>query len=139
MIPDIPPAPIVPLTTECIAQTAKRFALPETLIWAVLAVEGGREGKYSVNKNGSIDLGPMQINSLWLEHFSEYVSPTEVLYNGCVNVQIGAWILRSYINLADGDLWKGVGNYHSKTPLLHQRYQHKIYAKSNELTTLSAR
>jgi len=134
MVPDIPPLPIVPLTTECVIATAKRFELPETLLWSILAVEGGKEGQYTKNKNGSIDLGPMQINSIWLEQFAEYVTPGEILYNGCVNIQIGAWILRSHINLAGGDFWKGVGNYHSRTPLLHRRYQTKVYSKSIQLT-----
>jgi hypothetical protein len=139
MIPEIPPLPIVPLTEECVIETAARFSLPEKLLWSILAVEGGKVGKFSTNKNGTIDLGPMQINSIWLDNFAEYVSASEVLYNGCVNVQVGAWILRSHINLAAGDFWKGVGNYHSKTPLLHQRYQEKIYAKSNEITIVSTK
>lgn len=135
MITDIPPLPVVPVTTECVLETAKRFELPTTLLWSVLAVEGGKEGQYTKNKNGSIDLGPMQINSIWLPQFSAYATPSEILYNGCINVQIGAWILRSHINLAGGDFWKGVGNYHSRTPLLHHRYQGKVYEKSLHLTT----
>jgi soluble lytic murein transglycosylase-like protein len=131
----IPPIEPVPVTQECIMQTAQRFDLPILLLHTILKVEGGTVGEVSFNKNGTYDIGPMQINSIWLENFVPYVSPSQILYNGCINLQIGAWILRSNINKAKGDFWKGVGNYHSGTPHLHRKYQEKVYAMSNQLLT----
>ncbi|MGA2655848.1 MAG: lytic transglycosylase domain-containing protein, partial [Gammaproteobacteria bacterium] len=119
----IPPIPTVPVTHECIVSTAERFDLPILLLHTILKVEGGEVGEVSFNKNNTYDIGPMQINSIWLEKFTPYVSPSQILYNGCINLQIGAWILRSNINKAKGDFWKGVGNYHSGTPHLHRKYQ----------------
>lgn len=116
-------------THECIVEAAERYAVPVRLIYSILRVEGGKVGQKVYNKNGSYDMGPMQINSVWIPTFSSYVSPTEILYDGCVNVLVGTWLLRSHINLA-GDFWQGVGNYHSKTPLHHERYVKKVYGAS---------
>jgi len=118
------------VTHTCIVETAERFDLPARLIYAVLKVEGGKIGQRVKNTNGTFDMGPMQINTIWLKHFEDYVSAEQILHNGCVNVQIGAWILRSRINEAGGDFWKGVGSYHSKTPWRNQAYQAKVYAAS---------
>jgi soluble lytic murein transglycosylase-like protein len=135
MLDHIPPMEPIPVTEVCIVETAQRFDLPVLLLETILEVEGGTVGEVSKNTNNTYDIGPMQINSIWLEEFMPYVTPTQILYNGCVNVQIGAWILRSNINRAKGDFWKGVGNYHSGTPHLHRRYQEKVYATSKRLLT----
>ena len=114
------------ITEECIQLAAQRFTLPPILIKAVLLVEGGKIGQTHSNKNGSYDIGPMQINSIWLPKFSKYVSYKEILHNGCTNVQVGAWILRYNINQS-GDFWSGVGNYHSATLKKHIAYQQRVY------------
>jgi soluble lytic murein transglycosylase-like protein len=126
----VPPTLAEPVTRECIMQTADRFDLPPRLLLTVLRVEGGSVGKASRNSNGTYDIGPMQINSSWLSQFNGYVTEQQILYNGCINVQVGAWILRKYINDSNGDFWAGVGNYHSHTPFRHQQYQQKIYLTS---------
>lgn len=126
---DIPPIEPAPLTHECIMETAVRFDLPARLLYAILQVEGGKVGLKSKNNNGTFDLGPMQINTIWIEHFKPYVNPEQILYNGCINLQVGAWILKSRINEA-GDFWEGVGAYHSRTPHLNVRYQKKVYQAS---------
>ena len=57
---------------KCIIETANRFNLPKSLLIAILKIENGEIGKIKKNTNGSFDIGPMQINSIWLSHFSEY-------------------------------------------------------------------
>ena len=128
--PNIPPMIATPVTQACIVQTANRFDLPPRLLLTVLKVEGGTVGKVSRNQNGTYDIGPMQINSKWVSNFKGYVTEQEILYDGCINLQVGAWILRKYINDSDGDFWTGVGNYHSHTPFHHRRYQEKVYLTS---------
>lgn len=117
---------IKPLTEYCISQTAKRFSLPEILLKSILDVEAGKIGELRINKNGTFDIGPMQINSSWLNKFTGYVSKEDILYNGCTNIQVGAWILRYNIDKT-GDLWRGIGNYHSNTKEKHEAYINKIY------------
>jgi len=130
LIADTPANTPIEVTHACIMETAERFDLPPRLIYAVLKVEGGKVGQRVKNTNGTFDMGPMQINTIWLDHFENYVSAEQILHNGCVNIQVGAWILRSRINEADGDFWKGVGSYHSKTPWRNVAYQAKVYAAS---------
>lgn len=122
---------MVPVTHECVMEAAKRFDLPARAIYAILSVEGGTVGKVSKNSNGSYDIGPMQINSLWLETFKDHVTKEQLLNDGCVNVQVGSWILKANINQAGGDFWKGIGNYHSRTPEHHKRYKLKVYSAAN--------
>ena len=57
---------------ECINQAAIAYHVPATLILSVLAVEGGAVGLASANKNGTVDYGPMQINSIWLSKIRLY-------------------------------------------------------------------
>ena len=117
----------------CIVETANRFNLPKNLLIAILKTENGEIGKTNSNSNGSFDIGPMQINSIWLPHFSEYVTLDKIKDNGCINMQVGAWILRHNINKANGNTWEGVGNYHSTTPHLHQNYVYKVFTAYYEL------
>lgn len=129
-IPPPEPPQVVELTHQCISETADAFDLPTRLLYSVLTVEGGKVGQTVENTNGTYDMGPMQINSIWLDFFSGYVTREQIIYDGCINVHVGAWILRANINEAGGDFWRGVGNYHSKTPKFHYPYQQRIYAAS---------
>src|SRR6185312_5860169 len=90
------------------------------------AVEGGRLGSASHNKNGSYDYGPMQINSIWLPKLAAYgYTQHHLQYDACANVMAGTWILSQ--NIANArNLWHGIGGYHSYTPHLNQGYQKKV-------------
>src|SRR3546814_5341158 len=69
-----------PLTTECVVNAAALYHLPEPLVWTILYVEGGKVGTVSGNKNGTADLGPMQINTRSEEHTSELQSLMRISY-----------------------------------------------------------
>lgn len=111
---------------ECINHAAVSYHVPATLILSVLAIEGGHVGLASANKNGTIDYGPMQINSIWLSKLRRYgYTQHQLQYDPCVNVKVGAWILSQ--NIANASTaWTGVGSYHSHTAMLNQRYQTKV-------------
>jgi soluble lytic murein transglycosylase-like protein len=125
---------IKPITEYCITQTAKRFSLPEIVLKSILEVEAGKVGELRVNKNGTYDIGPMQINSSWLNKFDGYVSKEDILYNGCTNIQVGAWILRYNIDKT-GNLWQGIGNYHSNTKTKHDMYKNKVFIAMQKYNT----
>ncbi len=113
----------VPL--ECINNAAEMFHVPAPLIISVIKIEGGWNGAASKNKNGSEDLGVMQVNTTWLKTLVHYGITRESLqYDPCVNVHTGTWLLAK--GLANGDGWKGVGNYHSATPIYNQIYRQKV-------------
>ncbi len=115
---------------ECINQAAVTYFVPAKVIISVLAVEGGRVGMASPNKNGTFDYGPMQINSIWLPTIAPYgYTRDQIQYDPCVNVMVGAWILSNKISAIaanSNDYWRGVAGYHSATPNLNSRYQTKV-------------
>lgn len=112
---------------ECINQAAITYRVPATLILSVLAIENGRAGSASPNRNGTFDYGPMQINSIWLSKIRRYgYTQQQLQYDPCVNVKVGTWILSQHIANDTSNLWRGVGDYHSHTARLNHNYQIKV-------------
>jgi soluble lytic murein transglycosylase-like protein len=113
---------------NCINRAAVEFHVPATLIISVLSIERGANGRTSRNKNGTYDMGPMQINSSWLPTLKKYgYSANDIIYDPCKNVYVGTWILANNISKSN-ELWKGVGNYHSRKSSLN--YGYAIKAKN---------
>lgn len=113
----------VPL--ECINQAAVTYHVPATMIVSVMKIENGRNGMAVKNKNGTYDLGVMQINSSWLPSLKKYGIDKETLQqDGCMNVMVGSWILARGIAKSEG--WVGLGNYHSATPKHNKRYREQV-------------
>lgn len=111
---------------ECINQAAIEYHVPAILIVSVLMTEKGRIGSANLNKNGTYDYGPMQLNSSWLSQLARYGYTQQSLqFNPCVNVQVGAWILANEI-ASSQNLWQGVGDYHSHTVFYNQPYRDKV-------------
>jgi len=115
----------------CIFTAAQTYAVPPSVILGILNVEGGRTGQAVRNVNNTYDLGPMQINTIWLPELSRYwrvsqsVALKMVRDDACVNVGVGAWILRTKMN-ETGSLYQGIAHYHSATPLLGHSYRQKV-------------
>lgn len=125
-----------PITIECVAEVSRRYQIPVALLGGVLAQERGRLGQSSPNKNGTRDLGPMQVNSSWLAFFESYgVTEHRLKHDGCANLAVGAWIIRYEQGRAKGDLWQAVGRYHSHKPDLATAYQSQVAAKVGKLNT----
>lgn len=132
---------LVPLTLACVLSASNVMNIPPQAILTILSVEGGTVGNVSTNTNDSVDLGPMQINNkVWVPvvadmHFNgnQDKAYTMIKNNGCYNVFIGTWILREAIKDANGDVMKGVGWYHSRTPKHTVRYQGKFKEHFNRL------
>jgi soluble lytic murein transglycosylase-like protein len=88
----------------------------------ILEVESGRVGRVSKNPGGSYDMGPMQINSFWLPILAGLgLGERAVTDHGCVNLAVGAWILRSHLERT-GSLARAISEYHSPNPRLGRRY-----------------
>lgn len=110
----------------CINQAAVLAQVPATLIISILKTEGGRVGMASRNANGTYDYGPMQINSVWENTINKAgFNLSDIQYNPCINVAIGAYILRQ--NIENNQMpWRGVGDYHSHTDDENYLYQEKV-------------
>ena len=115
---------------SCIHQAAVAYQVPAKLIISVLKTENGRVGMANKNKNGTYDYGPMQINSVWLVTINKYgYTAHDIQYNACDNVNVGTWILAQKIDGED-QVWRGVGDYHSGTLSINDRYVSKVYYMS---------
>ena len=120
--------PSTPVTQACVVEAARVTDVPLAALAGILRAEGGKVGMSHRNSNGTVDFGPMQINSVWLPVLAQAgVTSSMLLYNGCVNVLVGAWILRWEIALHDQSLWAGIEAYHSATPPLARQYQIHVY------------
>jgi hypothetical protein len=113
----------------CMALVASIYHLPPRALPAIHAVEGGKPGTIHHNKNGTDDLGVMQVNTRWLPALSAYTGlPPEVvrarlIEQPCFNIAAAGAILKSYLVEAHNELLPAIGYYHSHSPLLHDRYR----------------
>ena len=112
----------------CLEAAARVYRVPPAILVVLLNVEGGSLGAVSSNDNGTVDIGPMQVNQIWLPQIAAHWRTTErkafvaLRDSFCANVEAGTWILRQGLDEARGDLWEGVGYYHSHDPLHKQTY-----------------
>jgi hypothetical protein len=125
------------VTAACIMAAAQAYDVSPMVLASIMKTEGGKVGAYSTNTNGTKDLGPMQINDgVWIKPVADQffkgneVAARHRLQNdGCFNVHAGAWILRTNIDSADGNILEGVGRYHSWTDKHKEKYK-KLFLKS---------
>ncbi len=123
----------------CMLRTAAFYRLPPRLLPAIQAVEGGRVGTIHPNRDGSADLGPMQINTRWLPALAAVTGlpPATVrallLHDPCFNVAAAGAILRRDLALTRGRLMLAVGDYHSATPALNRAYRAEVRAAAQRL------
>lgn len=115
----------VPL--DCINHAAIVYHVPATVILSVIKKENGRNGDANKNTNNTVDYGVMQINSIWLPKISAYgYTKEDIQYDACKNVLVGTWILSQSI-AGCSNMWSGIGNYHSRTPVHNLNYRNGIY------------
>ncbi|WON79012.1 lytic transglycosylase domain-containing protein [Serratia sp. UGAL515B_01] len=118
----------------CLLSASNATHVPPDIVMSIIMVEGGRAGVVSNNKDSSQDLGVMQINTkAWLHLISDrlYDGNDDIAYNtlkdnACLNIKIGTWILSRAIREANGDIWSGVGIYHSHNKRLSQAYMQRV-------------
>ncbi|MFT8719647.1 lytic transglycosylase domain-containing protein [Acetobacter sp.] len=129
------PAPLL----ACMLAAAIRYDIPPRVLPAIWEIERGANGMVRRNKDGSSDLGLMQINTRWIQPIAELTRMPEVqaaarlVSDGCFNVAASAMVLRTYLNETHGDLMKAVGDYHSHTAGLNEAYQKKVIAQARRL------
>lgn len=115
----------------CIFAAAQTYSVPAPVILGILHVEGGRAGQAVGNTNGTHDLGPMQINTIWMPELARHWNVSEsralqmVRDDACINIGVGAWILRKKMN-DTGSLYQGIAWYHSATPKFGHKYREKV-------------
>lgn len=119
------------VTLACVMSAASLQHVPSVVVLSLMKTEGGRVGHWTTNSNGSHDLGPMQINdTTWVPrlarmqfHGNERKAEAALIYDGCYNVSVGAYIFRRYLDQAGGNLGVAIGYYNSHNPYYADRYR----------------
>jgi soluble lytic murein transglycosylase-like protein len=117
----------------CLMVAAQNYAIPPQVLVGILHVEGGKVGQQVRNTNGTYDLGPMQINTLWTKVLAKEwgVSRAEakrlIRDDPCTNVNVAAWIFRRNLNEA-GSMKMAIEWYNSRTPHIGRKYRQKVIA-----------
>lgn len=123
------PAFFQPVTAACVRDASEFWGVHEDILYAVMMVEQGTVGKVSrANKNGTYDIGPMQINSIHLPKLKRRGITEEMLRNdGCLNIEVAASFLAQHLAgktfRTPQDYLQSIANYHSFTPEFNLRYQ----------------
>ena len=129
----------------CITSASGVYHLPPAVLVILLNVEGGSLGHVSQNTNDTVDIGPMQVNQIWLPQLAAHWHATAadtfraLRDNFCANVEAGAWILRRGLDEAHGNFWEGVGYYHSHDPGYKATYLRAVLGQVMRLRTLAGR
>ncbi|MAZ76808.1 MAG: transglycosylase [Micavibrio sp.] len=116
----------------CLMLAAQTYSVPPAVLVGIYDVEGGKPGQaVGPNTNGSYDLGPMQINTLWIPELAKKWGVKEssayswVKNDPCTNMSVAAWILKTHIN-ETRSLSKAIAHYHSRTPRIGYAYKGRV-------------
>jgi hypothetical protein len=111
---------------------AMAFGHAEGDLRALLKVEGGNVGEVSTNKDGTVDIGPFQINERHVPTFQKILRTdraqtlNRLRDDGCFNALAAGYLLKLKTLAAEGNRLKGLGLYHSATPNLMKEYQDRL-------------
>ena len=121
----------VKVLAACLMLASQTYSVPPAVLVGIYKAEGGQVGQEVRNTNGSYDLGPMQVNTIWLPQLAEHWGVSEktaykwVRDDACTNIGVAAWILKSHID-ETGNLAQAIAHYHSKTPKYGLTYQKRV-------------
>ena len=116
---------------HCFEQAGARYGVAPALLEAISTVESGRNPQArNLNRDGSEDLGHMQINSRWLETLAAFGIDRQKLLDPCLNTYVGAWILAQNIR-RHGYGWEAIGAYNARSPAKRNAYSHRVAARLN--------
>jgi len=129
---------------RCMLAVAHLYALPPSALPSIQAVEGGAPGVVRHDRNGTEDLGVMQVNTLWILPVARAsgLSPLAVwsrlIGDPCFNITAAGAILRIYLDESH-NVMLAIGDYHSHTPVLNRLYQLKVLAAARRLFVTAKR
>lgn len=112
---------------KCWKNAAEKYKVDPYILYSIAFFESTHDNtKVNHNQNGTVDKGIMQINSIWLPELSNIGYTEKTLNDPCLSLKAGAYILSQKIAHANGNIWKGVGMYHSSTPKRRNDYSDKV-------------
>lgn len=121
----------------CWDDAAARYQVNSTLLHAIARTESSLNPQaINRNRNGSRDIGLMQINSSWLPVLADHGIAERDLFDPCTNIHVGAWILAQNFQRLGVD-WNAVGAYNARTPALRRAYAWKVYRNLQAVAGMS--
>lgn len=107
------------------------FNIESELLYAIAQQESAmKPGAIGHNRDGSTDLGLMQINSFHMKRLKKMgISEKQLLQDPCISVIVGASILSDMMKIY-GYSWEAVGAYNAGTSPKRSDIR-KRYAKKN--------
>lgn len=126
--------------TPCWDAAGAYHGIDPWLLYAIGHVESRHNPRAvnNSNKNGTRDMGMMQINSIWLPELRRHGIASETLFNACASTYIGAWILAKNIKRY-GYTWEAIAAYNVgslNTPArqrIGREYARKVYESYDKL------
>jgi soluble lytic murein transglycosylase-like protein len=116
-----------PNAHACWEDAARRYGVNPAMLVAIARTESGMNpDAINRNRNGSVDLGLMQINSRWFPLLRQYGIGEQQLRDPCTSIHVGAWILSQNMQRL-GNSWDAVGAYNSSSPALRAAYAQRVY------------
>ena len=127
--------------TPCWDQAAKYHGLDPWLLYAVADVESSHNPSVisKPNRNGTYDIGLMQINSIWLPELRRYGIDQALLKNACASTYVGAWIMAKNIRRY-GYSWEAIASYNvgsvenPNRRRIGYKYAQKVYKAYDKLS-----
>lgn len=118
----------------CFQEAGRYYGLAPELLEAIAQAESRLDSLAlnAANRDGSWDIGLMQVNSRWLPVLEAAGIAAHQLYEPCTSIWVGAWVLAG--NVARyGYGWDAVGAYNAGTAATaaaqrrRERYAHRIH------------
>jgi hypothetical protein len=134
--PDEQPTPQA--LARCTLLASNAYQVPSAVLIGIMSVEGGHVGQeMKLDSNNGFVLGPMKISSTLIPQLAKQwkvdvdTARTWVKDNGCVNVHVGAWVLKQKI-IKTGGLYAGIAAYHTQDNESDPAYADKVIEAMKE-------
>ncbi|KPA87376.1 soluble lytic murein transglycosylase-like protein [Pseudomonas asplenii] len=118
---------------NCFQDAGERYRIDPLLLYAIAQVESGLNPRARHdNRDGSRDIGLMQINSRHLPALAAFgIAERNLQEEPCTSVMAGAWILARFVQRL-GYGWQAVGAYNAGTAserdARRERYAQQVWA-----------
>jgi soluble lytic murein transglycosylase-like protein len=111
----------------CWDDVGRKYGISPQLLYAMAKTESNvNPAAFNRNRNGTYDVGLMQINSSWFPTLRKYGISEKQLYEPCINMEVGAWILAQNMQ-KHGNSWNAVGAYNAANPVRRLEYARRVY------------